>query len=99
MCNTLYIYLKALSSVDLRKQFYGIFHINVNLCPDSRWQSKAYAKPGEIKYFDKNLYCTVPTQVCHIPVLYLPEKLLQSTSPSLQARAMRIGDGEQGNEA
>ena len=60
-------YLKALSNVDLRKQFYGIFHINVNLCPDSSRRSKT-------KYLDKNLYYTVPTQVCH-PSPVLTEKL------------------------
>ena len=26
---------------------------------------KPHTKPGEIEYFDKNLYYTVPTQVCH----------------------------------
>ena len=43
-CIILDIYLKALSSVDFRKQFYGIFHITWTCvpagCSDSRWRSK-----------------------------------------------------------
>ena len=74
MYNTRYIYRKASSSVDLRKQFYGIFHINVNLALIQDGGQKPYTKPCEIKYFDKNLYYTVPTQVCH-PRPVLTEKI------------------------
>ena len=36
---------------------------------------RVYTKAGEIKYFDKNLYCTVPIRVCH------PSSVFFSTLP------------------